>query len=168
MSTPHIQPIPRVLGIDPTTYGFAYTLLEGPRTLIDWSVVHVKRPVYTNSLARLGLLIGRFRPHLIAVEDLAQGTRRGEGARNLIRGVEMLGFMRHVRVRRVTRREMEDALQLEETTKYEIACAIADHFPELAPRLPRKRKPWMSEDERMNIFDAAGIGLAALTANGES
>ena len=30
---------------------------------------------------------------------------------------------------------------------------IANRFPELDPRLPRFRKPWMSEDYRMSIFD---------------
>ena len=32
-------------------------------------------------------------------------------------------------------------------------------FPELAPRLPRSRKPWMSEDYRMSIFDAVALAL---------
>jgi hypothetical protein len=32
-------------------------------------------------------------------------------------------------------------------------------LPELTARLPRVRKPWMSEDERMSIFDAAAMAL---------
>ena len=43
--------------------------------------------------------------------------------------------------------------------KQEIAIAIAERFPELAPRLPRSRKPWMSEDYRMSIFDAVALAL---------
>jgi hypothetical protein len=31
---------------------------------------------------------------------------------------------------------------------------------ELAPRLPRFRKPWMSEDYRMSIFDAVSWAVA--------
>jgi hypothetical protein len=31
--------------------------------------------------------------------------------------------------------------------------------PELAPRLSRFRKPWMSEDYRMSIFDAVALAL---------
>jgi hypothetical protein len=46
------------------------------------------------------------------------------------------------------------------STKYEIAVAIAQRFPELAPRLPRFRKPWMSEDYRMSIFDAVALAIA--------
>jgi hypothetical protein len=49
------------------------------------------------------------------------------------------------------------------SNKYEIAVAIANRFPELAPRLPRFRKAWMSEDYRMSIFDAVGFGLAFFT-----
>jgi hypothetical protein len=44
--------------------------------------------------------------------------------------------------------------------------AIAKRFPELALRLPRFRKPWMSEDYRMSIFDAAGFALAFYSAQG--
>jgi len=44
-------------------------------------------------------------------------------------------------------------------TKHEIAHAVAQQLPELAPRLPRFRKPWMSEDYRMAIFDAAALAL---------
>ena len=42
---------------------------------------------------------------------------------------------------------------------YEVARAVADHLPELAPRLPPRRKPWMSQDERMSIFEAVAFGL---------
>jgi len=48
--------------------------------------------------------------------------------------------------------------------KYEIAVAIANNFPELAPRVSRFRKAWMSEDYRMSIFDAVGFGMAFLSA----
>jgi hypothetical protein len=52
-------------------------------------------------------------------------------------------------------------------TKEEIAAAIARRFPELLP-LPRHRKPWMSEDYRMNIFDAVAIGLVSEPVAGSS
>jgi hypothetical protein len=43
--------------------------------------------------------------------------------------------------------------------KREIAEAIVREFPELEPRLPPVRKIWMSEDRRMNIFDAAALAM---------
>src|SRR5439155_13223774 len=48
------------------------------------------------------------------------------------------------------------------TTKHEVAGVIAGRFPELAPHRPKFRKPWMSEDERQAIFDAAAFALIPL------
>jgi hypothetical protein len=50
------------------------------------------------------------------------------------------------------------------SNKFEIAKTIAARFPELTPRLPRFRKPWMSEDYRMSIFDAVAFGLTFFCA----
>jgi len=47
-----------------------------------------------------------------------------------------------------------------ESNKYEVASALARQFPDLASRLPPKRKIWQSEDYRMGIFDAAALGAA--------
>jgi hypothetical protein len=44
--------------------------------------------------------------------------------------------------------------------KYEVASALARQFPDLALRLPPKRKCWQSEHYRMGIFDAAAVGVA--------
>ena len=42
-----------------------------------------------------------------------------------------------------------------------LAEMLAGKFPEeLASRLPPKRRPWMSEDPRMDIFDAVGLAVA--------
>jgi hypothetical protein len=43
--------------------------------------------------------------------------------------------------------------------KHEVACAVAEHFPELASKLPPKRKIWNNEHYRMRIFDAAALGI---------
>jgi hypothetical protein len=46
-------------------------------------------------------------------------------------------------------------------TKHALAEIIAHRFPdELGFRLPPKRRPWMSEDSRMDIFDAVALVLA--------
>jgi hypothetical protein len=69
---------------------------------------------------------------------------------------------RHLIVVTVTRESVRRLFAPTGTTKFEIALAITKTFPELASRLPRKRKPWMSEDERMNLFDAVAFALTAL------
>jgi hypothetical protein len=42
-------------------------------------------------------------------------------------------------------------------TKHKIAEAIAKHIPALDLYVPPARKPWMSENARMGIFDAAAL-----------
>ena len=45
-------------------------------------------------------------------------------------------------------------------TKHALAEILAKRFPEeLGFRLPPKRRPWMSEDYRMDIFDAVALAL---------
>jgi len=45
-------------------------------------------------------------------------------------------------------------------TKYEAAVHLAEIFPVLSNRLPRKRKTWTPEEGRMNVFDAVGLAAA--------
>lgn len=43
--------------------------------------------------------------------------------------------------------------------KHQIATVIAEWYPELAWRLPPKRKPWQSEPHSAALFDAAAAGV---------
>jgi hypothetical protein len=47
-------------------------------------------------------------------------------------------------------------------TRYEIAQVVAEMFPELAWKLPPKRRAWQHEAARMSIFDAAAVVVAHL------
>ena len=47
----------------------------------------------------------------------------------------------------------------EEHYKQMVAEAIAKHIPAFERYVPPPRKPWMSEDSRMGLFDAAALGL---------
>ena len=76
----------------------------------------------------------------------------------LIDDISKLASKRKIKVRRFSRVKVKQAFsESGASNKYEIAVAIAGRFPELAPRLPRFRKPWMSEDYRMSIFDAVAL-----------
>jgi hypothetical protein len=41
-----------------------------------------------------------------------------------------------------------------------IALEFAKRFPELALRLPPRRRPWMSADDRLQIFGAVAMSVA--------
>jgi hypothetical protein len=49
--------------------------------------------------------------------------------------------------------------------KGQMARFVAARFTELARSVPPERKPWMSEDSRMAMFDAAAFGLAFFLAS---
>src|SRR5215470_6070005 len=155
----------RVLTIDPSTRGFGFAILEGPNRLIDWGVKETKTDKKRRTLQLIDELIEQYQPSVIVVEDYtAKGSRRCGRIRELIDGIARLAVKRNVKVRSYSRLKVKQAFaEAGAMNKFEIALAIANRFPELVPRLPRFRKPWMSEDYRMSIFDAMGLSLTFFT-----
>src|SRR5262245_43589130 len=151
----------RVLAVDPSTRGFGFAVLEGPERLIDWGVKETKTDKRRRSLKLIDDLIEQYQPSVIVVEDYAaKGSRRCRRVRELMKDISRIAVQRKIKVRNFSRLKGKQAFsESGAASKYEIAIAIAKRFPELAPRLPRFRKPWMSEDYRMSIFDSVGFAL---------
>jgi len=152
----------RMLAIAPNHRGFGYVVFEGPERLVDWGVRHVEGDKNKNSIAAVGELIGRYQPQVLVVEDInAKHCRRRERVRKLINELEEYTRERGLTVRRISQVKLKRAfLPLGIRNKHQMARFIAARFPELARFVPSERKPWMSEDERMAIFDAAAHVLA--------
>jgi Holliday junction resolvasome RuvABC endonuclease subunit len=152
----------RVLAVDPCSRGFGFAVLEGPNRLIDWGVKDTKTDKNRRALKLIAELIERYQPSASVVEDYeGKGSRRRRRIQGLINDISKLAAKRKIKVRSFSRVKVKQAFsESGPRNKYEIAMAIANRFPELAPRLPRFRKPWMSEDYRMSIFDAVALGLA--------
>jgi hypothetical protein len=153
----------RVLAIDPTHRGFGYTIFEGRQYLIDWGTRHVQGPKNRASLAAVGELISRYHPQVIVLEDVAaKGCRRRRRVRELLEALELYVRGRGLTARKISQVTVKSIFSpLGVRNKNEKARFIAARFPELARSLPPERKPWMSEDSRMAIFDAAAFGLAS-------
>jgi Holliday junction resolvasome RuvABC endonuclease subunit len=151
----------RVLAIDPSTRGFGFAVLEGSNRLIDWGVRETKTDKKRRSLKLMAELIEQYQPSVVVVEDYeGNGSRRCRRVGELINDISKLASKRKVKVRAVPKAKVKQAFaEVGASNKQEIAVAIANRFPELAPRLPRFRKPWMSEDYRMSIFDAVALAL---------
>jgi len=151
----------RVLAIDPSTRGFGFAVLEGSNRLIDWGVKETKTNKNARTLKLIDDLMDRYQPSVIVGEDYAgKGSRRCRRIQGLIKAISKRAAKRTIKVSSVSRAKVKQAFsESGAQTKQEIAVAIAKRFPELASRLPRFRKPWMSEDYRMSIFDAVAFGL---------
>ena len=151
----------RVLAIDPTTKGFGFAVMEGPERLIDWGVKEAKKKKNDRCLEIIADLANQYEPDAIVIEDYAgKGSRRCRRVEGLIDCILDLGLKRRIPIRKFSRAKVQEAFyELGAKTKHQISTAIAQRIPELAPRLPPYRKCWMSEDYRMNIFDAVSFAL---------
>jgi hypothetical protein len=152
----------RVLTTDPIHRGFGYVIFEGPEQLIDWGVRHVDGQKNKASIAAAGEFISRYRPNILVVEDVAtKGSRRCRRVRELVEALDRFGRERGLTVRKISQAKVKRAFSPSGIrNKDQIARFIAVQFPELARHVPPERKPWMSEDERMAIFDAAAFARA--------
>ena len=159
-----------MLAISPTNGGFGFVVFEGPERLIDWGLKTARTTTGAKRLKLAPELFERYTPDALVIEDLAEkGSRRGRKASELLVRIARLSSQTNVETVRISRSAIKGAFaQFNSTTKYQIAATIAARLPELAPRLPKPRKPWMSEDSRMSIFDAAALALTFLSGQTES
>lgn len=157
---PSTTPEARVLALDPITRGFGFAVLEGPVTLVDWGIRYAPNDDARAPLQRIGDLIDLYNPDVIVTEDPGhQKSRRCARVGGLIEKVQRLAtddLEVHLISASLVRKVFGDD---EVVTKHGIATIVAEHFPELAPRLPPRRRVWMAEDRRGAIFDAAAFGL---------
>lgn len=150
---------PRVLAIAPTTQGVGYVVLESPAMPVDWAIKSVRDKEESKALSAISKLLQHYRPDVFVLEE-PQGSRRWPRIQKLLEAASRLPQIQHITIRRFPMSRVKKVFRtFRAETKYEIAHAVAQQLPELAPRLPRIRKPWMSQDSRMGIFDAAALAL---------
>lgn len=146
----------RVLAIAPAHRGFGYAVMEGNKILIDWGVKEVrdKRASYEDKISELLKL---YQPDVIVTENvLDEKSRRSDRARGLLRIIANIAYEKKIEFCRVSKDDIKEFYAKNGvSTRYQIAEKIARRFLELESCLPPKRMPWMSEDGRMSIFDAA-------------
>ena len=152
----------RIIAIDPTPKGFGFAVLEGPRFLVDWGTkVATGGNKNVQCLKSFSKLLDQYNPEVIVAEDFRKNiTRRPERTRELISQVTEVASRKRIKIRRFSRTHVRRVFgESGFYNKEEVAAEITNIFPELTPRLPRHRYPWMSEDSQMAIFDAIAFAL---------
>lgn len=158
-------PYGRALGIDPTSRGFGFAVLERTGNLVDWGTRQTQsRKRNARCLAAVLTLIRKYEPDVLALEDCsADGSRRCPRVRALIRTLRRRAAEHTLPVRLAGPVELRgQCAGNERATKHEIARMLATRFSALARHVPPRRKPWMSEDPRMGIFDAVALAVVAI------
>ncbi len=151
-----------VIAIYPSARGFAFVVFEGPLSPVDWSVREVRgRHKNQRCLVGIAAVLERYRPEVLVLQDMSPtGTHRAHRLRELNTSIGELGEDRGITVCAYSRAQVREAFEpFSLANKHAIAEAIAKHIPALERYLPPPRKPWMSEDARMGLFDAAALAL---------
>lgn len=151
----------RALSIHLKPRAFGFVVLESPTTLIDWGVRATRRDKANQALTKIAELLHQYSPDILVLEDWESNhSRRCRRIEKLLNRIAKLAAQKGVRVKPVSIEKVHKGFaSFGARTKYEIAHVVAILLPELAARLPRYREPWMSEDSRMAIFDAAALFL---------
>lgn len=152
----------RILAVALSARGFGFVVMEGEKTIIECGGRVADGDKNAQSLAKLKKLLNFYRPDAVALQDVeAKGSRRAPRIRALNRKMKGMAEKRKVVVKLISGKQLRSVLLGNpEGTKQEMAERLADQFPdELASRLPPKRKPWESEDGRMDIFDAVALAV---------
>jgi len=153
----------RILAVSLSSRGFGYAVMEDGGALVDYGKTTVKGEKNALALARIGKVIARSVPDQLVLQDVnARGTFRCSRIKRLDRRIVALSRKRKLRVAKIAARELRRLLLGSESgTKLEMAELMAKRFPdELSARLPAGRRPWESEDARMDIFGAVGLAVA--------
>ena len=153
-----------VLALYPTTRGFGFALFNEEERLIDWGVTGIRALEKNGPTVRaIERLIDRLEPTKLVCEDTRSiDSRRHTRIRVLLHEIYARATARRLQVYRFSRGTIRNYFGIH--TKRELAEMIALAYPALAPRLPPKRKAWMSEDARQSLFDAVALGVVCLAA----
>jgi hypothetical protein len=155
---------PAVMAIDPWRRGFGFAYFEGEQSLIDWGLCQV--PLNNRnekSLIRLKAMLDRHHPDYLILEPWdAPDCRRCKRVRKFLAAAAKVALSRGIEVRYLSHRDVIISFSQSavEPSKQVIAKTLALIYPELAFRLPPRRMPWMGEDPRMSIYDAAALAVA--------
>lgn len=151
-----------VLAVRPTTRGFGWVLFEAPYVPGDWGIVSARGDTSTRAMRRFARLLGQYQPTALVLEKPSP-SRKGTSSRARMLTQTMRGFAqnRDIDVPIYTRSEVSLAVTGdEEATRHAVALAVAAQLPILLHRMPPKRKPWLPEDDRQSLYDAAALGIA--------
>ena len=151
------------LSVHLNTRGFAFVLFESPLAPFDWGTPEIRGArKHERCLRKIVAIIDQYEPEGLVLQDMSEeGTRRTQRIVSLNAAIISLAKSRELPLFLYSREIVRETFfqQHGVTTKQDIAEIIAKSIPAFERYLPSPRKPWQSEESRMGLFDAAGLGL---------
>ena len=142
--------------------GLSFVLFEGTLSPYDWGIFEFRGPRKDASCLRKmrGLLDGYNVDALVIQHTGAGGTRRVSRLSMLNTALEAAAREHGVLVFKYSRADVYETFSSAGfANKQRLAEVIAKRIPAFERHVPPPRKPWMSEDTRMGLFDAAALAL---------
>lgn len=157
------SPAKRILALDLRPRSFGFVVCEGPDRLLDCGVKVFRRGaarISSPARERLSALLRQYEPSLLLLK--ASVSRQRSTMRQLDRMRDALhrDTSPRVRIRPVSSQRMRRFFAERARNKDDRAAMIAERFPDLAWKLPPRRRLPRREHYRMSIFDAAALALA--------
>ena len=148
-----------LLAVSPGTRGLGFAVFENAATPIDWGVKHARLNRLRVYERHVESLIEFYKPKTLILEHIGNEPYRKRTADcNSI--LFALGTLKGLEIVQYRRDDVKDVFsQFGPSTKFGITRTIGTWLPELRAQLPRYRRPWMSDDYSMAIFDAIALAL---------
>lgn len=150
----------RVIALEVRSLSLGFAVFEEPGNLLDWGVRSFRHGVNSVRIPmcdKVAGLLKEFTPDTVVVNvPIAKGRVTS------VAEIKKLVTVQRIRFEVLPRSRIRSVLLVGSRNKHAVAMAIAERYPELASRLPQKRKVWQSEHYQMKIFDAAALGLTYL------
>jgi hypothetical protein len=158
----------RILALDVRPRKFGYAAFETPMRLLDSGLSRFKST--HEAATRLDTLLMVFHPTVVVLRKIANHSPRNRlQTRSIVRVASRQVRRRSVRPIFLSERKIRNHFRNDgQVTKHTIATFIAATFPELACKLPPRRRAWDAEDRRMPIFDAVALGLVYEASLGDT
>ena len=159
--------ITRYIGIEATSKGFCFAVLEDTQRLIDWGGRELRGAIATGTfIHKLSRVIDRYRPDVLVIEDPAESFKGSKVKDWLAWAEEFAKEERKIKCVAVSQEEFRAYTSSYGSSKREMAMRLARLFPELEDLVPPKRKAWEHEKRSMRIFVA--LERALLVAQRDS
>jgi hypothetical protein len=156
MTTPPLAGL--VLALAPTTRGFGFVVFDANRELVDWGVKEVRDNKQEDTILKVRVMLHVLQPAVVVLEaPYGEHSRRAARIRDLLDRIGQLAADQGAEVHQYSRREVLQTFDAK--SKDDVAAAVATVIPELAPRLPKRRRIWQSEHHSMAIFEAAALAI---------
>ena len=127
------------------------TTPDGER-LVSWGLAHLRNRSPRGYRGRFHRLVYRYLPDALVLEDLT-GSRRGARVRRVLPVLAAEAERLGIEVRFVSRQAVMEKWGAK--NRHEVACLVAERFPELRPWLPEKRRAWEGNPMKVAVIGSA-------------